>query len=680
MKKRTIRAFLVMIVLFIFSYIGASTPTYAGDFVDRDGAKHSWSVGSSHQLVWDGQAYLPFAVVFQPKYLTESPNEKDFEADKANLEAIKHAGIVDILLRPGSSGLSAAPVEAFQRVLDLIESMDMRYEIELYNAPYAPLTGYVIDPVVYRVEHVATPGEYGHKITDAKTTLWVLCDSISGEIKATGTAPVFDETATTSIKTRLDGDLLLFYPLKSITEKSPDWSCTDIWADYDVERDRLVAYMSYVKFGKGLRGFSDPFTRSLGFNGESDALVPISASFRLNYAAWLSKKYESPADMFASWTLNQRELSSYADAARLVPLYRNSRGVQYVYDDTSGKQYPLEGKSSRIWLDFLQFRTESMRGYMDSMSDVVKRSIADVPVSFTAEGLQPLFQATGSIGSDGLIAQSGANLSSSLENVGNVLSLAESASRGMWMQCWIRPSEETFKHKDELFSAVNASRGLGSKGFILDYPRDAVPDASALGWLAEYSALYKNDKYFATWQPHTVFYPQGTNHAQIKRFGSGAWWLPILARGNDLSLGSTLAGYVIANPSVPGGTIYVWSLIGNQTVHLNTQAPVTLLRSSGEEIAIKPQKGQVAIVIGEEPVMVRGIPADQFVPIEVVAKAIKDLEVAVAKVSEKYPSSSIFRSRLAQAKELYKKNRLIAALDIVQSTMTEVKSVLSQMR
>jgi len=48
----------------------------SGSFTDRNGARHDWSIASSHALVWDGRAYVPVGGRFAPRCLSDGATDE----------------------------------------------------------------------------------------------------------------------------------------------------------------------------------------------------------------------------------------------------------------------------------------------------------------------------------------------------------------------------------------------------------------------------------------------------------------------------------------------------------------------------------------------------------------------------------------------------------------------------
>lgn len=662
------KTILALICLLIVAVPGA----FAGTYLDRDGNKHPWVIDEAHTLVWDGSPYLPFGMVFRPRYLSSEQTDENLAADRDDLEAFTLAGVKDVVIRSGK-GVSSIPVEAWQKIIDLLEESGLTYGIELDDSPYTPLVGYVIDPTANRIAGIKTPGVVTKDLPDTKLAFYALCDTKSAAVVDLGQA--LAAGGTLSVQANVDPGVdhtLLIYPQKVIGQGSQDWSLPDLWSDVDTHRDRLVSFLPKIRFGKGLRFFTDPFGERLGLRGEVDALFPTSPGFRMEYAAWLSRKYRTVDGLKSAWSVLNHEVASFDEAVALIPMWRQGRGLAAVYDDRTGRKHDVEATRTSIWNDLDEFRGESVRGYMDGIADVLKRMVADVPVVFTANGLEQFFQEQGTVGYDGL-AVPVLGLPSIQANGGNALSMAEHSSRSMWLLSRIGGDGTSFQKKDELSAHINGLRDLGVKGFFMD--ESAVPKqasgADVLLWLAEYGASAASDKQFAAFRPRAIYYPYGMPKASARKLSGGAWWLPSLLQGRNMVLGSKLSGYVIL---MPGGELdlYVWAPGGPTTIHIPTGNTAIITRPSGERLEIKPKKNRVELPITDEPSLIAGIQAETFLPVEVVEEAVGKLREVIAQAEAKNLDVSGYKDTAKRVDDLIKKNSLFIALDMAQVSIDEL--------
>jgi len=668
---RVFQAFITIIAA-ISLLLGA--PALAGAFRDRDGAVHQWSINESNAMEWAGAPYVPFGVVFEPKYLALGQTDENWAADEEAVAAFKLAGVADVIVRPGK-GIASVPVEAFQRVIDLLEAKGLRYGIELYDPPYAPISGYVIQPAANRVEGIQSSGPVTRSFPDAESAIYAFWEvKAQPEVLTIGQEVAINGQVTVQVVVRTGNDhLLLFYPRRVIADKGADWGLPDIWGDYDRHRDRLVSFLKQVKFGKGLRFFMDPFTEKFGLYGDVQNLIPTSKVFRIEYAAWLSKKYESPRQLTDSWGILRHAVASFDEATRLIPLWNTGRGTPAVYDDGGSRSYSVNAEMSALWADFQEFRASSIRGYMNAAADALKRLVADVPVVYTATGLQPIFQPRESFGYDGLAAQASSNADALAEAAGRTFSLAGGSSGNVWIISRFSPAGATFEKKEELFSAINALRDLGAKGFFAgNLGGTAIGSADLLVWLAEYSSVSAQDKQFVAYQPRVIYYPESFTRGRVRRLSSGVWWIPTLKPGAEVYLGSAFAGYVLGDPKENNVEIYVWSLKDQQTMTLIVEGPLTIITATGEATEIKPKKGRVQLSVGEEPVILCGIRPDVFLPVEVAVEEMQSLEQLIAKAERKRMDVTSYKRNLKYARDLLNKDLLGLCIDLVRASANEL--------
>ena len=662
---RTYRALTALLII----VCAAVVPSMAGTFNDRDGGSHPWTVDGTHALVWDGKPYVPFGIVFEPRYLVEGQTDANWIADEQDIQAFKLAGVTDIIIRP-SKGLTTIPAEAVQRVMDLLEKNGLRYGLELYDPDYAPLLGYVIEPTSNRVDGVSTSGEVSHRFPDADEAIYALVDAKTGELRDYGRKTITDGQISAPVIVRNGAvHVMLFYPRKAV----PSANLFDLWRGFDQHRDRLIVTLKQIKFGPGLRFFIDPFGENFSIGHQSDGVIPTSTAFRFEYAAWLTKKYNSPGDLNIAWGVLKHDINSFDEATRLIPLWRDGRGAAVVYDDGMSKAYPADAAHSAIWSDLKEFRAYSVRSYMDAMADVAKRVSADVPVIYSANGLQPIFQASGDIGYDGLVMPDAETNAALITSAGQALSLAESSKRHMWLVSHLRPAGGVYGKKQDLFAAMNTSHDLGAKGFFVDDARgNGVDGADLVAWLAEYAGLSGNDKLYATYKPRVVYYPDGVAHAGIRKLANGSWWLPSLVPGTNLNMGADYAGYAVTDPQTYDTTICVWSLSGTKTLHLAGDNAITVITSSGSTTTIKPRKGRLEFPVGTEPVFVHGMTPEQFMPVEIVVDAVTELEKLIAVADQKHLDTSDYKSKLKDAKAMLGRNQLGLCLDLVNEVKSEI--------
>ncbi|HAH86470.1 MAG TPA: hypothetical protein DCL60_03755 [Armatimonadetes bacterium] len=670
MVKRTIRPYsLIAVALAVLALASAGM---AGTYKDRNGSIHQWTINPSHALIWEGSAYLPFGIVLESKYLASGQTEENYSADSLAVQTLKSAGIGDIILRAGK-GISAIPPEAVQRVIDLLESAGIRYGVEISDPPYTPLTGYVIQPSVNRYDGIRQPGEITRKVEDTKTAVYVICDARSGDIASTGQVVAAGGQIAVPNKVRSSRDqVLLYYPQKVFTSESRERGLPDLWSSYDHHRDNIVGVLSKVKFGPGLRFFIDPFSEYFGVRGDVRYTIPASPEFRMEYTAWLARKYGNMGDLDLAWGILQHDIASYAEAARLIPLWQGTRGVAAVYDDITGKYHKVDTPRSSFWSDFAEFRAFSVRAYMDGMADVVKRSVAEVPVVYTASGFEPFFVGRSSTGFDGLAVPAADGDATLAARAGRVFSMSETAIREEWIISRLKPADTIYGTRADLYGALNTLRGLGTKGFFLDVKADSPSYITLLGWLSDFAKTVVRDKQFAGFAPRVVYYPASLERGAVRQFTSGVWWLPSLSPGMEIKTGGDLAAYIMVHPVTKDAEIYVWSPKQDTTIHLAIRDSITVVNSNGESSNIKQKNGRVAVRVGRDPVALRGVSMEQFIPVEAVEDAMAKLSQLMDKAKRKLIDTTAYEAALQRAQGLLSNNQVSVALDMVRVSVDEL--------
>ena len=406
-----------------------------GDYADRTGTKVHWEINDAHALLWNGTPYLPVGGTFTPRSLA-SDKPEDWTADQKRLALLKERGVLDILIKPERS-ITKIPVASLQRLVDYLDTNGFRYGLAFGTGLDTPLTSVVVKPNAYRQE-VAEGVTSQFNVTDSEKAAYFVIDLTDKEYKIlrSGTVNVRENVAVVPVElpAGISRAVTLLYPTKT-PSASKDAVLPDLWNGYDDYRDRLLSVLGSVKFGAGLRFFSDPLAKSLSLVGETDYSVPTSEAFRLEFEAFLSRAYASLDDLKAGWDCLDNKSKSFAEIARLVPLWANGRGAPYLFDPVSSQTTHINDTTvSRWWNDFLQFRTDSIQGYMNAMADALKKQVAEVPVVYTWTQTHPIFLNTDREGGfDGLAVSSRAFDDGILGRVlGPAYSLAEQSSRTMW--------------------------------------------------------------------------------------------------------------------------------------------------------------------------------------------------------------------------------------------------------
>jgi len=636
-------------------------PVANGAYKDSAGAVHHWNVEDGHLLSWDGQPYLPVGGVFEPHYWSEGQTDANWAADIAALESLKQHHVQDVILY-NSQGLIHSPAAAVQRVIDYLEQNGFRYGIEVGDTPRDPLTGYVIKPNVYRAVPAGDSSAIKFdQINGISSALFAIASKTDDDAVTVGEAVVDESSALVPVTSANSMDsVVLLYPQQVFAPTSTEGHLPDLWQGYDDYRDKLLAFFSHVHLGKGFRFFIDPFNDRIGMGGDVPNLVPTSQGFHLAFEAWLEKRYKTADDLNRGWGIKQRDLPDFVTAARCIPLWGGVRGVASVYDPQKSVSYGVGNRptiQSRYWQDLNEFKTTSVRGYMNGIADVLKSAVADVPVVFKAASPDKIFVNDRTVGGfDGLgIEAFGHGLQLETKCSAPVFAMAEESSTNCWLIASdTAPSPDAnssakgalgYGSKAEMFDDWNDLAESGARG-VFTYalqrlPVDtyksmnvaAIPDQ--LGWMSGFAGDFARANGEASSAAIPVlWYPAWAvrENPGIRRLSNGVWWLPSFRTGQVVPLGSKLRAYALDDPNGALPTYVLWSPHGALTqvnfTFGKTSHPV-IEDPLGNLIKVKIKGGVYTVPVGEQPILVVRAPKLPL-PLELVADAEKQADALVA--------------------------------------------------
>lgn len=651
----------------------ADKPETTGVYTDRAGQSHPWRITAAHALLWDGQPYIPVGGIFAPRSLAEGATEENWKRDVEGLELLKSKGVQDILIHPVVSAVEVPPA-VWQRLIDYLDANGFRYGVGFGAGVATPLTGMVVKPASYRVADVGPDRDVVWNVGSADYARYVLADGNDGAILRTGRVYVREGVVILPADPRIpDGSVGLLFPHRTVTA-SREGALPDLWAGYDFYRDRLLTLFSQVRFGPGLRFFLDPLAYRLGLPGEAEHLVPDSPAFRLEWEAYLIRRYPTADDVMTAWGLVDRDIKDHRQAARMIPLWSGSRGVPAMLDPDTGRVMKTDRDkwyASRFWSDLAECRNESLLYYMNSVADLLKREVANVPVVYTRTMHHPLFSNAPRLGGfDGLgIAAYARGSALVTGGADSAYSQCEDAPRALW--CVVTETMDTasatksevgYASKEALFYDLDWLRRIGAKGFFVN-GFQVLPEArhanfqllrapEQIGWLKEYADHLSAAANIARSRPGVFPFPLSA--AGLVRSGpignGGTWWVPSLAPGQPLSFGSSYAGYNISLPE--GETTVLWSLRGPRVTRLFIRNPrgVQITTPDGLPVTTKidEKKHTITLTMDEKPLVIRA-GGQEITPIEAAEDAVKQLRTLVAEGLAAKRVVEQYRAKLSSA-------------------------------
>lgn len=655
-----------------------------GVYTDGSGGQHPWSITDTHTLLWDSAPYVPVGGVFVSKYIAAGATEENYQADVKTLEIIKSKGITDIILKSGGPITSSAPA-AWQKMIDYLEANGFTYGVEMDDGPKAPLQGYLISPSRYRLEGPSDETTIICDWPNVDSAIFLIANKIDNTISATGGAYVKDGKVTISLSEPLAaGQTLMIYPHKSF-KSAADGGISDIWGGFNEYRDRVLDFFKIIKFGPGLRFFLEPFTSKMDFTGEMANLIPDSQGFRVGLEAYLSKKRVHEGSVNAAWGLNEN-LNSIETAARLVPLWSQGRGMPYAYDRASAHLYPVDSTVTQMWTDISEYRDTSAQEKMNTISNTLKKQVANVPVIFKNTKYHRIYaNPFGMGGFDGLGAEaSGTGDTPIIQTAGPAYSLAEECAKTMWFVVsgtqYGEGTKSSVGYPSELTLATSLDyfREVGCKGFFVDslqaatedkHNNSLINDPQQIDWLKSFKSKIKPET-LAEFKPTVLGYPiTPATGASVKRLRPNTWWLPVLKVGKTGYMGDGISAYSIMG----GDETYLWSNSGQKVITLKA-GPRGLPTVSFPEGASVTKKGadQFTLALSDTPTVIKGVDFNMVFPYETVTAAIEKLAQLIPEADKVGYDVQKARSSLDRAKSVFKDGQPMIAFGIVQDSMKDL--------
>jgi hypothetical protein len=697
----------------------------AGDYLDRAGATHHWEITRAHSLIWDGKPYFPAGVVLHVPETGASQTRT--AALSSTLDLLAAHGVKDLcLVRAG--GWLAGDSASEQAMIDALEAKGLRYGIALDARPDQPLSGYLATPT--RVEVPAEWRVAGHplrcsvELAGAHSAVYALVDKDSDTVVASGRVPVTDGSARIEVPIRPSRRMfspgaarLLVVPEMELGSQ-PEERPIDFWSGWEDTQQQLARRVAGIKWGPGLRFFVRPAPSTFGLHGEGEELVPASGGFRMQFESWLERHY-SVADLCIQWGLNEREVSSLTEAARLVPLFgreEHDSKSGWLLDPVTAEPFRVDLRRSGFWRDFEQFRTDSIRRVIGSTATLLKKTTADVPVLWEWTEYHPIYTDPQEVGGvDGLaFAAQGWGRDAATGTAAYAFAQAEGSAKPTWFIQLGQHSGDSAPPAslEELRLDWNWLREIGCKGFYMDglavdatagqnttstaagpatgqpqtptWELSSVPDR--LDWIRDYGENVASGEAVASYRPSVIYFPSDAVGTSLTgRMANGVWWLPSFSRGRRLVLGEQIEGYWIDRApdrgpaaAAPGVTV-LWSTGAAQkaTFPIPAAIPINVYDALGRPLKQMNKRGQLQVALGPDPIVVTGLPAQSLFPVETTVVALHQFETLIKEAEEQKINVSAFRLALSQAKSLFSPATAATTYDLIRTPLSVLRAELT---
>lgn len=533
-----------------------------------------WTVNEHHGLYWDGKPYIPVGVRLGP--------------DLANLDAIKAAGIGDVIVELPASGMG------WKDAITRLERAGMRYMIAVSSiAPLA--SGVVVEPQGYRFVGITEKKRIRFPLPGCQNAYTVLAIRSDGTIQKTARVKVENGYFDQEITPPNDLDhVLLVYP------ETVSAAYVDYWGGMDGHRDSLLAALRSAPLGVGFRGIVNPMGQTIKLKSER-GLVPTSPLFRFELAQYIQERYRNFQTAVRSWSLSTHDLETFQDLSRLVPLWSGNRGVALLWDTVSNRTYVCDSKRSTIWEDIEAVLRNAQSRRLQRLIASIKQ-VVDVPIIQDWSGWAPAYEMQNpSLDGIGAVAE-GTTPSLLASSVGGASS---SILRWRGPGWFLITDYATGDDKDlgSVFSlCLDDLASMGATGWFVRASTPAMIQA-----VGAEASRRTADVSVMQWSPKPVYFPESAHYpASAQRLPGGYWWLPAPLPGNRIDYGSEISGYRVETPE--GAFFALWGKGSGQRVKIrffDPKKPV-FIALDGSDPKPKVLRNAVEVTLGETPLLIRG--------------------------------------------------------------------------
>lgn len=640
-----------------------------GIFVDRDRETHRWQITPAHSLVWNGQPYLPAGVWFTPHSLRAEATEADLARDERILDALAQAGVLDVCLIPAESA-AKVPAERWQSLVDALEARQFRYGLSLGEAGLPIAQGYVVAPASYRIANLAQSGVVVFRAPFADHALTFVVDTHDNSLL--GQQRVAVEQGVGRVPLQLSEGVkavMVVYPHRPLADSGG--FVPDLWEGYDDWRDGVLRTLGKVRFGKGLRFFVDPLGRWT-LPDEEEAIIPSSPMFRLGFEAFLARRYQTLENLMSAWALSERNIESFAEAARQLPLWRGQKGISQLLDLQTGRLRRVEAARCAYWRDLQQYRLEALREASDRMATVLKRQVANVPVLLSWQRFHPVYVSVqNQPGVDGLLvvtSERGGNLAR--KSMALALGQARESVRPVWLlSALTHDLQQGYADSQGLQSEGETLAQAGSRGWFFRITEGTV-NTAALQWLR---AFGQSVPLRIDWQqpPKVLPFPlAATGICEVKLLPGGVWWVPSVQTGAVVNVGQHYRAYQL---STIGGELFVMWAVDRErptTFRLNEPRLFTAQLPDGTPLKVSGKGRNYSLRIPTVPVVFTN--SGVLFPAEAAEEAVNELARLVQLGEARRVETGAARFRWRQARDNLRVGQVYTAYLLASEAIDEL--------
>jgi len=558
--------------------------------------------------------------------------------------------------------LPTMPSEAeWRRVLETLESSGLAWWLCLRGLPRTE--GWLCAPERYRTMGNAE-GVYSIQLDGATRALIAVSPADTPNLR-TLTQVALSEGHALYAQGDTVESVLLIYPL--VSQAVPG-----LWEGWDQYRDRLMALLQKRRPQVGFRGW----VVEQGWDALTLAGFPTSKLARTEWEGFLRARYPHLIELERAWDLSGG-VSSYAEASRLIPLWRDGRGLPFLVDaEDPRKTQEIDPSRSQFWNDYHAFLAERWNNLLAGLREALQATTSEAefllirPADDPTElELPPAFRFP--------LVPNGIRLDAAWQSLwGTLLTVAVAESEtqvypihAVWLEASGLDAERA--------SLLQArARSLGIRKLFWEIPMDQLPTV--------WSTLQSTDS--PPEKPQFVRFPKGLwGVTSVQKYPSG-WWVPQDSARDQRPVlwGFALPGFwrtvevqsvdkVGKMQTATQVELALWSPDGDQEVVLRRadRNPLEAIDLDGKPVRLEARGDTVRVRVGSVPVRVRGFSA---IPLceSCVEQWVQRAQELLKRTPVGGQDPEILRFNLQGAQELYRKDRA-SGFDSVRSAWFETE-------
>ena len=529
-----------------------------------------WHFDASHRIVWGDRPFVPVGV-----RVDKSPASINKAADE---------GFRSVCVEVPANG------EGWTEAFDTLQKRKLTYLLSINSlANYAD--GYCIEPEGFRITTFPDNAPIQFTIPGASSVFAVLVTSRDGDILRAARVNSTNGHFSFPMKKPIEDDaVLILYP-RMVSSELPDY-----YEGLDQQRDRLLASLKRMKSTTGLRGIVNPLGTTVRLPAPNLRFVPSSPYFHYELAQFIERKYRLVETAERSWSMRGPDFTTFDQLANLVPMWSDTRGVLFLWDTSTDKTYPVDGRNSRIWSDIRDVINLAARRRVQRLTTAL-HDLVQVPVIQEWEGWGIPYEGGQAV--DGVGMQTTGTSPSEL--------LAGAARAASSVLRWNSPGwllatrMDLSKAKpDAVQPAVQDLLDVGATG-IYAVTDDPAVRKSLVAVANSLEGSPPSGLVTAFYYPEAATFP-----AEPQRMPGGVWWLPAPFDGNRLDLGSEINGYRFRAEDGTGDAFVYWVPSGELETRLRMADPkgAVVRAIDGTPIITRVQKDGIDVKLTSTPIVV----------------------------------------------------------------------------